>query len=106
MTPFNMLKIRPASSSPLPHTLLVPQTLSAGRDRAQSMHVPQPVPDVVPSTPPLHGPGETPGAPPPEMPPNSVPPEIIEPALPGEHSPVRDPQTPRQRSPQWSQHST
>jgi hypothetical protein len=39
------------------------------------------------------------------MPPDAVPPEIDEPSLPGEHSPVRDPQRPNENKPKWSRTS-
>ena len=73
--------------------------------RTQHLHMPQPMPDVVPLPPTPHpglpGPGpdgpsptpppEMPPGMPPEVPPNPAPPEINDPVLPGEHSPVRDP---------------
>jgi len=73
--------------------------------RSQHLHVPQSVPDVVP-LPPTHHPGlpgqgpdgpspppppEMPPGMPPEVPPDQTPPEINDPVLPGEHSPIHDP---------------
>ena len=68
--------------------------LSSGRPLL-AVDVPQPAPDVVPPAP---RPPGTPHETPPE-----TPPEIIEPPMPGEHVPVRDPVAPpgAQRSPPW-----
>lgn len=55
-----------------------PHRALAAACSAPSGHVPNPVPDVVPQ-------------PEPRTPPPEQPPEIIEPSLPDEHPPVRDP---------------
>ena len=93
----------------LPAILMAPRPM-------QQMHVPQPAPDVLPLPPTPHPglpgqgpnrPDNPPPAPPPEMPPGMppgvapgvppevppypMPPEIIDPVLPGENSPIRDP---------------
>ncbi len=64
-----------------------------GSIEPRAVDVPPPVPDVVPPAP---RPPGTPRETPPE-----TPPEIIEPSLPGEHVPVRDPVTPNPSDPRW-----
>jgi hypothetical protein len=56
-----------------------------------SVDIPQPAPDVIPLPPTPH-PRQTPDTPA-EIGP-AHPPEVIEPSLPGEHAPVRDPIVP------------
>ena len=89
-------------ASQLGHHLSTRSCVSAG-----GVDVPQPAPDVVPLPPTPHPglPAQTPDTPtsiPPEMPPAPTNPEIIEPVLPGEHSPVGDPDAPGEQRPLWS----
>lgn len=84
-----------------------PPALSDRPRQAGEVDVPQPAPDVVPLPPTRHPgvPGQTPDRPPaipPEMPPGPAGPDIIEPTLPGEHSPVRDPSLPGEQRPRWA----
>ena len=55
--------------------------------RARSAHVPQPVPDTIPRPEP-EAPARAPDIP------DLIPPEIQEPVLPGEHSPIGEPWVP------------
>lgn len=65
--------------SPAPRATVLP---------LRAVDVPPPAPDIVPTPPTPHP--MPPGAPP-EIPPLERPPEVIDPPLPGEHSPVSDP---------------